>query len=305
LLNGILNVFKPAGITSYGVIREVKKISGQKKIGHIGTLDPMAEGVLPLFLGKMTKLIPHFNLSDKIYRVDARFGACSTTLDSEGEITAVAIPDNCTCDVISTALEEFVGESEQIPPMYSAVKIKGKKLYEYARKGETVERKSRPIAIHWIKDVQCHLPDLSFEVHCSKGTYIRTLVSDLGEKVGSGAYMSGLTRTCCGQYFTTENAINLNNIKNFNKIDLQKNFIEPQWLFTEWHIISVHLPEMITHLSQGRSIPVTPDTLCLSEQGKQFSKAVVKDSQDRVIAVGRLEFSQDGHGNFQPSNVLI
>ncbi len=304
-MNGILNVFKPAGITSYGVIRRVKKISEQKKIGHLGTLDPLAKGVLPLFLGKMTKLIPHFNLEDKTYLVEARFGATSNTMDSEGELTSVPVPDSCTIDAVEAALNQFIGESEQIPPMYSAVKVKGKKLYEYARKGETIERKSRKITIHYIKNVECRLPDLSFEVQCSKGTYIRTLVSDLGESLGTGAYMRALTRTRCGRFFTSKNAVNLDKINNLNKIDLQKHFIEPQWLFTEWHIISVHLPETVTHLSQGRSIPVTPDILCLSEKGKQFSNAMVKTPQNRVIAIGRLEFSQDGKGRFFPSNVLI
>ncbi len=304
-MNGILNVFKPAGITSYGVIRQVKQISGQKKIGHLGTLDPMAEGVLPLFLGKMTKLIQHFNLDDKTYSVQARLGAVSSTMDREGEISAVPIPDDCSNTSIFEALQGFTGEIEQIPPMHSAVKVEGKRLYTYARKGETVERQARKITIHWIKNIQCHLPELSFDVHCSKGTYIRTLVSDLGEKVGSGAYMSGLIRTACGQFFTDKNAIKLDEINKLNKIDLQKYFIDPHCLFTEWHIISTQSPETIAHLGQGRSIPVAPDALCLSDKGKHFSKSLVKDQQNRIIAIGRLEFSQDGHGKFHPSNVLI
>ena len=305
MLNGILNVFKPAGITSYGVIRQVKKISGQKKIGHLGTLDPLAEGVLPLFLGKMTKLIPHFNLDDKTYLVTARFGATSTTLDSEGELSPVPIPDTCTNASVTDALNSFTGENEQIPPMYSAVKIKGKKLYEYARKGESIERKPRTITIHHIKDIRCEIPDLKFEVLCSKGTYIRTLVDDLGKKAGTGAYMTALTRIRCGQFFTSDNAVSLEKINNLNKIDLQKHFIEPEWLFTEWNLISVQAPETVTHLSQGRSIAVAPDTLRLSKKGKRFSKTMVKDPQNRLIAIGRLEFSQDGKGRFFPSNILI
>ncbi|MFH2129143.1 MAG: tRNA pseudouridine(55) synthase TruB [bacterium] len=304
-MNGILNVFKPAGMTSYDVIRVVKKVSGQKKIGHLGTLDPLAEGVLPLFLGKMTKLIPHFNLDDKTYQVQARFGARSTTLDREGELTPVPVPESCTCITITTALNGFVGESEQVPPMFSAVKVKGKKLYEYARKGETIDRKTRRIKIHWIKNVQCRLPDLSFEVHCSKGTYIRSLVHDLGVQTGTGAYLTGLTRTRAGRFFTDGNAIKLDKIKLFDKIDLQRHFIDPQYLFTEWNHITTHSPDTIDHLGQGRSISVEPDTLCLSEKGKQFLKCLVKDQQHRLIAIGRLEFSQDGHGTFHPSNVLI
>lgn len=304
-MNGIINIFKPAGITSYDVIRQIKKISGQQKIGHLGTLDPLAEGVLPLFLGKMTKLISHFNLADKTYRVQARFGAISNTLDSEGDITRVDIPESCNCESITETLNSFVGNSEQIPPMFSAVKVKGKKLYQYARKGESVERTPRAIIIHYIRDIQCDLPDIRFEVHCSKGTYIRTLVSDLGEKSGTGAYMTGLTRVRCGQHFTLENAVKLTQINKTNKIDLQKYFIKPKWLFTEWHIVTAQSPETVLHLSQGRSIPVTPDTLCLTPKGGQISKAMVKDPQDRVIAIGRLEFSQDGRGCFHPSNVLI
>jgi len=305
LLNGILNVFKPAGITSFGVIRQVRKISGEKKIGHIGTLDPLAEGVLPLFLGKMTKLISLFNSEDKKYRVSARFGAFSTTMDGEGVVTAVPIPADCSNLSVTRALTGFIGEHEQTPPMFSAVKVKGKKLYQYARKGESVEREPRKIIIHSIRDIRCELPQLNFEVHCSKGTFVRALVEDLGRQCGTGAYMTGLIRIACGPYFTTRNAINLEEIRELNKIDLQNRFIEPESLLVDWHIVSAQTPEAVRHLRQGRAIPVTSDNLSLSSKDRQNSKAMAKDPEGRIIAIGRLEFSQDGHGSFRPLSVLV
>ncbi|MCP4298896.1 MAG: tRNA pseudouridine(55) synthase TruB, partial [Proteobacteria bacterium] len=191
-MNGIISIIKPEGITSYDVIREVKKVAKEKKIGHIGTLDPMATGVLPLFLGKMTKLIPFFNNGSKIYQVKAVLGAESTTLDREGEITAVPIPRSYSLLEIENVIKGFVGEIQQTPPIYSAIKVDGKKLYEYARAGKSVEIKSRNVIIFWIKNISYREPEFCFDVHCSKGTYVRTLAKDIAEKLGTSAYLQSL-----------------------------------------------------------------------------------------------------------------
>jgi len=303
-LNGILNIFKPSHITSYGVIRLIKNLSGEQKIGHAGTLDPLAQGILPLFLGKMTKLLPHFNLDHKTYRVSATFGAKSTTLDREGELEPVPLTASIDGTCIQNGLHSFIGEIEQLPPMYSAVKVKGKKLYEYARKGMEVERPSRRVKVFWIKNVHWEKPSLSFEVHCSKGTYIRALVDDLAQSLGTGAYVENLTRTSFGRFFTLENTINLDQIKKFNKSDLQKNLIDPQYLLPEWHLIRANSPETEEHLSHGRSIQVPLDNIQFSAKGKSFNKAMVKNHQHQLLAIGDLEFSQDSGYSFQPSRVF-
>ena len=303
-MNGILNIYKPSDITSYGVIRLIKRISGERKIGHAGTLDPLAQGILPLFLGKLTKLLPYFNLDHKTYHVIATFGAESSTLDREGELNPAPVPDSIDSDQIQSGLNAFIGEIEQIPPMYSAVKIGGKKLYEYAREGKEIERKPRKITIFWIKNVNWQKPELSFDVHCSKGTYVRSLVHDLAQSLGTAAYLKDLTRTAFGNAFTLENTINLDQIKNLNKIDLQKNLIDPQYLLPEWHLIHVDSMEMQQHLSHGRSIQIPLDLVQVSKLGKEKKKAMVKDHRQQLLAIGDLEFSQDSGCSFQPTKVF-
>lgn len=304
-MDGILNIFKPEGITSYGVIRKVKKQTGEKKIGHIGTLDPFAQGVLPLFLGKMTKLIHLMNNDEKTYQVKAKLGYQSSTLDREGELTAVPIPKSIDSDLLKQTLFSFLGESEQIPPMYSAVKVNGKKLYEYARKGKEIERKSRKINIFWIKNIEISLPDFGFDVHCSKGTYIRSLVSDMAVNMGSGAYLTELTRTQCGRFFSLNDSLELDQINNIDKSNLQKKFIDPQWLLPEWHIVTANSFEMRKNICQGRLIPISSDDIRFSQEGKNSLNAIVKDQNKRLIAIGSLEFSQDSQYRFQPSKVFI
>ncbi len=306
-MNGILNIFKPEGITSNGVINEIKKISGEKKIGHIGTLDPLAKGVLPLFLGKMTKLIPYFNLDQKAYRAIATLGFKSTTLDREGDFTSIPIPENCDEHNIKTVLKSFEGEIKQIPPMFSAVKIKGKRLYQYARQGENIERPPRKIIIYQIDHIKCLLPDIHFEVRCSKGTFIRTLVDDLAIKLGTGGYLKELTRIQCGQYFNEQNSLKLDQIKKINKTDLQKNFIDPEYILMDWHIVEISSIKLRQYISQGRQIPVPLDDIRFSESGKHSSKTFVRFNQNELIAVGCLEFSQDSDTItiFRPTKVFI
>lgn len=304
-MNGIINIFKPEGLSSFGVIKEVKKLTGEKKIGHIGTLDPLAEGVLPLFLGKYTKLIPFFNIDRKTYIAKAKLGAYSTTMDREGDVTEVPIPEIYTEASINETLNSFLGDSEQIPPMFSAVKIKGKKLYEYAREGKEVERKSRKITIHRIKLNFYQLPEFDFEVCCSKGTYIRTLVDDIGIKLGTRAYLLGLTRTQSGRFFSKENAIDLDLAKKMDKSDLQSHFIDPKYILFDWHDVQIDSQKQQTHISQGRTIPVSLDKICFSGPEKQVSKAIARSQNGELLATGFLEFSQDTECKFKPEKVFI
>lgn len=304
-MNGIINVFKPENITSYGVIRRIKQVTGEKKIGHLGTLDPMAVGVLPLFLGKMTKLISHFNEGDKVYHVKAMLGASSTTLDREGEITEVPIPQDCVEEKIRETLLSFIGEIEQVPPMYSAVKVGGKKLYEYARQGKEIERKSRKITIHWIRNIQYSKPELSFDVFCSKGTYIRTLAADVAEALGTAAYLKTLVRTGCGQFFNMENAIELDQIEKLNKADLFSKLIKPESIMPDWHKFSAEEESIYSRLRQGASIRLPVELIEFSPSGSESTQAMALGQNRELIAIGDLEFSQESQWHFHPSKVLI
>ncbi len=304
-MNGIINIFKPEGITSNGVIKEIKKLTGEKKIGHIGTLDPLAKGVLPLFLGKYTKLIPYCNLDDKVYEAVAHLGATSTTLDREGEIKQVPIPADCNKEVINDCLQSFLGTSDQIPPMYSAIKVDGKKLYEYAREGKNIERKSRSIIIYTIKLVEFRYPEIKFEVKCSKGTYIRTLVDDIAKKLGTRAYLKDLIRTASGTFFVTNNALALDRAKKMDKSDLQRKFIDPKYILSDWHDVEINSNLLLKHISQGRTIPVPLDTERSLSPKERISKAIATTQSGELVATGTLEFSQDAGCRFSPEKVFI
>ena len=304
-MDGIINVNKPLGITSNGVISRVKRCLSEKKIGHIGTLDPMATGVLPLFLGKMTKLISNFNQGDKSYRVHAVFGKRSDTLDLEGTLEPVEIPDTCTDEKVVEILKEFVGEINQIPPMFSAVKVNGKRLYELARKGQEVEREARRITIYSIDHVQCNMPELSFEVSCSKGTYIRSLVSDIAEKLGTAAYLNRLQRIRCGDHFSLSDAVDLDQMEKLDKSDWINHFVDPIKILPDYHRIFLADSIRIDYLKNGRSVEVGHQELEFSDKREERSDALVIKEKDRLLAIGSLEFSQDHRFLFKPRKVLI
>ena len=213
-MNGILNVFKPTGITSFDVVRTIRKISNIKKVGHAGTLDPEASGVLPVCIGKATKAIDYIMGDFKIYEVELKLGVTTDTYDREGKILSeseVALSD----EEITRAINSFVGEIKQIPPMYSALKVNGKKLYELARAGIEIERAARPITIYEIDITNLESPYIKFRVKCSKGTYIRSLCYDIGELLKCGGMMWNLRRTATGQ-FHIEDAINIEDLNEEN-----------------------------------------------------------------------------------------
>lgn len=211
-INGIIVVNKEQGYTSHDVVAVMRKILGIKKVGHTGTLDPQATGVLPVCIGKGTKASDMLTNSDKEYIARVKLGTVTDTEDVWGEVLNQSDFSHITQDMIRAAAKKFVGEQTQIPPMYSAVKIGGKKLYEYARSGEEIERKSRTVTIHKI-DIESFFEDgFSMRVMCSKGTYIRTLCSDIGKELGVGACMSALVRTK-SSIFSIENALTLDQIR--------------------------------------------------------------------------------------------
>jgi tRNA pseudouridine55 synthase len=210
----ILLINKPLKWTSFQVVNKIRWLIKSKfnikkiKVGHAGTLDPLADGLLIICTGKMTKKIDQFQNLDKIYTGKFFLGATTPSYDLETEVNSVKPINNISEKLISKALESFNGKITQTPPIFSAIKHKGKKLYEYARKGETVKIKEREVLIYEFIITKYQLPELSFLVKCSKGTYIRSLANDFGEKLECGAYLSKLTRTAIGNHLL-ENSISI------------------------------------------------------------------------------------------------
>ncbi len=206
-MNGFINVYKEKGQTSHDVVNKIRKIFGTKKVGHTGTLDPNATGVLPIAVNNATKVIEYMEHDDKTYIAELTLGITTDTEDIWGNILEEKTV-NVGKEEIESVIKSFVGKQKQVPPMYSALKVNGKKLYELAREGKTIDRVARDIEIFCIKDIMINENKVSFEVHCSKGTYIRTLCKDIGEKLGCGATMSALERVQSGS-FTIDTTVTL------------------------------------------------------------------------------------------------
>jgi len=207
-LDGILNINKAAGITSFGVVAIVKRLTGERHAGHAGTLDPDATGVLPICLGKATRIVEFLMDARKVYRAVIELGISTDSYDAAGKITGRGDAANITKTTLEKALESFRGVIRQTPPMYSALKHKGQPLYALARAGIAVERQSRAVTIHRLELIDRQPPCLTLEIECSKGTYIRSLANDLGEQLGCGAYLKELVRSRYG-IFSLENAVTL------------------------------------------------------------------------------------------------
>lgn len=234
MINGIINIYKEAGFTSHDVVAKLRGIVKQRKIGHTGTLDPDAVGVLPVCFGNATKLCDMMTDKSKEYEACMQLGVITDTQDMSGKVLETRDVKITEAEV-GEAVMSFVGGYEQIPPMYSALKVNGKKLYELAREGKEIERKPRHVDIPYIEITKVDLPNVSFIVGCSKGTYIRALCSDIGEKLGCGAAMSELKRTKVGN-FTIDKAITLSQVEEIVKNgDIDKYIIEPDSVFVEYN----------------------------------------------------------------------
>ncbi|XZM78251.1 tRNA pseudouridine(55) synthase TruB [Clostridium perfringens] len=211
-MNGVINIYKNTGMTSFDVVAIVRRVAKMKKVGHTGTLDPAASGVLPVCLGKATKIIDYIMENKKVYRVNLKLGMVTDTYDLEGEVLREEDASHITNDEILNCINSFVGTIDQVPPMYSALKQNGVRLYELARQGIEVHREARKITIYSIENIKIESNDnIQMDVCCSKGTYIRSLCYDIGEKLNVGATMTALERIQNGP-FTKEEAINIEDL---------------------------------------------------------------------------------------------
>ena len=211
-MNGVINIYKNTGMTSFDVVAMVRRVAKMKKVGHTGTLDPAASGVLPVCLGKATKIIDYIMENKKVYRVNLKLGMVTDTYDLEGEVLREEDASHITKDEILNCINSFLGTIDQVPPMYSALKQNGVRLYELARQGIEVHREARKITIYSIENIKIESNDnIQMDVCCSKGTYIRSLCNDIGEKLNVGATMTALERIQNGT-FTKEEAINIEDL---------------------------------------------------------------------------------------------
>ena len=275
VINGIIVVNKEKGFTSHDVVAKMRRILNTKKIGHTGTLDPDATGVLPICIGKATRVCDMLINSDKEYVAEIKFGITTDTQDIFGNVLSERRV-KLKKDEISSAIMSFEGEINQLPPMYSAVKIKGKKLYEYARSGIEVERKPRKVNIKKIDILDINEDMAKVKILCSKGTYIRTLCSDIGEKLGCGACMASLVRTKSAG-FEIENAVTLDELE---KNGFEKYLVKTDFVFSALNEITVN-DEIKKRLINGAksTFPAAVGRYRVYDENKNF------------ICVGRIFFS--------------
>ena len=279
---GFINIYKPKGKTSHDIVSIMRKLAGIKQIGHTGTLDPFAEGVLPICIGKATRLIEYLD-DDKAYIGTIKLGEATETYDIEGCITKTSTKKADLQD-IENKIANFVGEVEQLPPIYSAIKVHGKKLYEYARKGEQVEIKPRKTTINELKILKFDYDNQILEVYidCSKGTYIRSIAHDLGESLGTHGHLIKLIRVKAGS-FKLDETIHLENLK--TKEDVEKNLIQPLTYlkYPKYELCGTE----ITRVTNGMSIDINAQDgiFLLTSSKKLIAVAEVKNKIAKCLKV--------------------
>lgn len=296
-MNGILNVDKPQGKTSYSIVALLKRLSGERRVGHAGTLDPLATGVLPVCLGQGTRVVEFLAESTKTYRAQIELGVSTDTYDAEGRIIEQNDPSGVTRALLESALGSFRGSIWQVPPMYSAVKYRGKPLYKLARSGVEVERTGRQAEIHHLELLDWRMPVATVEVECGKGTYIRSLAHDLGQVLGCGATLKSLVRTKYGP-FTIEDAVTIAELENAFHHGYWQSFIQPI------DTVLLHYAAIVVDEQTGRSIrngnPLAIDAMNAGEQvlgcvedtaasGKAVKRCRVYTSDGCLLAVLRYE----------------
>ena len=307
MIHGVINIYKEKGYTSHDVVAKLRGILRQKKIGHTGTLDPDAEGVLPVCLGSGTRLCDMLTDKDKTYRAVMLLGKETDTQDISGTVLK-EMPVTVTEEQVKAAAESFIGDYEQIPPMYSALKVNGKKLYELAREGKNIERKARSVKILELTIEEINLPRVTMTVTCSKGTYIRTLCHDIGEKLGICACMEELTRIRVG-IFEIQDALRLSEVEELQKKKAEGESISQELLE---HIIPVDQmlkqypafemkKEMDRFLYNGN--PLFPNQFTgTSAEKRVFGWVRIYDSQGHFCGVYQYDMQKK---RYQPVKMFL
>jgi len=298
-ISGVLVVDKPVGMTSHDVVQAVRNGTGIRRAGHTGTLDPRASGVLVILVGPAVRLSEFISATDKRYQSIIRMGSSTDTYDVEGKFTnQQETPVEVTEEEFSTVLKGFEGEIEQTPPQYSAVKVKGRKAYEMARKGQEVELEPRIIQVHHLEVLEWAPPEVVVDVHCSSGTYVRSLANDLGETLGTGAYLVGLRRTKSGR-FTLRDAVPLRKLQEaFQTGDWYQYLIPAAEALGDWEARELD-PDEVEEVRHGHRVKADPDTE-LDKRVRGIS------TQGELVAILQcMEGAEEGSREWQPKKVFF
>jgi tRNA pseudouridine55 synthase len=291
LYHGYLIIDKPAGMTSHDVVGRVRRALGERRVGHAGTLDPAAVGVLPIAVGLATRTVEYLSDASKAYVAEITFGVTTDSADVDGTVISVGDASSLTFESVLDIVEAFSGPQMQVPPMHSAIKVEGQRMYERARKGEHVDLPPRPVTIHENALLSWEPPVAEVFIHCSKGTYIRSLARDMGDKAGTGAYMSNLVRVRTGP-FTLADAIRIDELDDL-------------LLTQRWESLAVH-PDASLH--DWQTVILGPDATSSWRNGNgilvpgETTRARVYDGAGNWLGVGQVN---EGDSILRPTKVVL
>ena len=295
-ISGVLVVDKPVGMTSHDVVQVIRNGTGLRRAGHTGTLDPRASGVLVVLVGPAVRLSEFVSASDKRYQAIIRLGSTTDTYDADGRITHSAQSVNVTEEQFENVLATFVGEIEQTPPPYSAVKVQGRKAYEMARQGEEVELAPRKITVHHLEVLEWAPPEVVIDVHCSSGTYVRSLANDLGATQGCGAYLVGLRRTKSGR-FSLREATPLRKLQDaFHAGDWYQYLIPAAEALAEWPAVELS-PDDVENVRHGHRVKAAA--------GAQPGSVRGVSTQGELVALMEFVEGETGEPEWQPKKVFF
>lgn len=295
-ISGVLVVDKPVGMTSHDVVQAIRNGTGLRRAGHTGTLDPRASGVLVILVGPAVRLSEFVSASDKRYQAIIRLGSTTDTFDADGKLTESNQPVNVTEAQFEKALSAFVGEIEQTPPPYSAVKVQGRKAYELARAGEEVELAPRKITVYHLEVLEWAPPEAVIDVHCSSGTYVRSLANDLGAALGCGAYLVGLRRTKSGR-FSLRDATPLRKLQEaFQAGNWYQYLIPAAEALAEWPAIEL-TPDDVENVRHGHRVRATTEAKAGMVRGVS--------TQGELVALMDLVTGETGEPEWQPKKVFF
>jgi len=295
-ISGALVVDKPVGMTSHDVVQAIRNGTGLRRAGHTGTLDPRASGVLVILVGPAVRLSEYVSASDKRYQAIIRLGGSTDTFDAEGKVTLSKDPLNITEEQFETALKTFIGEIEQTPPPYSAVKVQGRKAYEMARQGEEVDLAPRKITVHHLEVLEWAPPEVVIDVHCSSGTYVRSLANDLGVMLGCGAYLVGLRRTKSGR-FSLRDSVPLRKLQEaFTAGNWYQYLIPAAEALGDWPAVELN-PDEVEGVRHGHRVKVVGDPTETKVRGVS--------TQGELVALMEIVINEDGSREWQPKKVFF
>src|SRR5512139_1912286 len=298
VVSGVMVVDKPVGLTSHDVVQIIRRGTGIRRAGHTGTLDPRASGVLVILIGPAVRLSEYVSASDKRYQAIIRLGASTDTYDAEGRFTSQSTaPVNVTEEQFETALQKFIGRIEQTPPPYSAVKVQGRKAYDMARQGEEVDLAPRYIDVYHLEVLEWAPPEVVVDVHCSSGTYVRSLANDLGNDLGCGAYLVGLRRTKSGR-FSLRDAVPLRKLQEaFHAGNWYQYLIPAAEALGDWPALELS-PDEVEGVRHGHRVKAVEDAVI-------GSRVRGVSTQGELVALMEAVQGEDGLPAWQPKKVFF